>query len=344
MIKFNSTQLPIQAVPTHIITGFLGAGKTTLLKALLKQKPEQEIWAVLMNEFGEIGIDQVLLDKQSDIAIKEVLGGCLCCTSQLSMQVAISRLLSEYRPQRLFIEPTGLGHAAELLKQLQQPHWQSSLSLRQVIVLIDGQRLHEKLWQQHDIYLQQMDVSSIVLISHTSEMQDNDRQALAELQQSYPDKQYHFIDHGHIDLSILDIVLTQEQPIKQNLLSLNQNLLSTRNLTPTLMVQDEIKTLPYHYHQAKQGYFVAGWRLPKVWQFDLDKLTFFLQHLQHYQRVKAHLNTNDGWININNLPKQQYIEFAQRMGVDNRIEIISDQDLDWLNIEKELLDCRTDIC
>ena len=97
-----------QPIPVHIISGFLGAGKTTLLKHLLQQKPEQEIWAVLMNEFGQIGVDQQLLPQDSGYAVKELLGGCLCCSSQLPMQIALSRLLSEVKPDRLFIEPTGL--------------------------------------------------------------------------------------------------------------------------------------------------------------------------------------------------------------------------------------------
>ena len=96
-----------QPIPVHIISGFLGAGKTTLLKHLLQQKPEQEIWAVLMNEFGQIGVDQQLLPQDSGYAVKELLGGCLCCSSQLPMQIALSRLLSEVKPDRLFIEPTG---------------------------------------------------------------------------------------------------------------------------------------------------------------------------------------------------------------------------------------------
>ena len=90
-----------RAVPTHIISGFLGAGKTTLLQHLLSQKPENEVWAVLMNEFGQIGVDQQLISQQQGYAVKELLGGCLCCSSQLPMQIALSRLLSESKPDRL---------------------------------------------------------------------------------------------------------------------------------------------------------------------------------------------------------------------------------------------------
>lgn len=66
-------------VPTNIITGFLGVGKTTAILNLLKNKPENENWAVLVNEFGEIGIDGTLMTDQGAL-IKEVPGGCMCCT------------------------------------------------------------------------------------------------------------------------------------------------------------------------------------------------------------------------------------------------------------------------
>ena len=87
-------------VKTHIISGFLGAGKTTLLQRLLAQKPEGETWAVLMNEFGQIGVDQQLLPQSEGYQVKELLGGCLCCTSQLPMQIALSRLIQESKPDR----------------------------------------------------------------------------------------------------------------------------------------------------------------------------------------------------------------------------------------------------
>ena len=68
----------LAAIPTNIITGFLGAGKTTLIQQLLTNKPANERWAVLVNEFGQIGIDQALMASQDEVFIKEVAGGCIC--------------------------------------------------------------------------------------------------------------------------------------------------------------------------------------------------------------------------------------------------------------------------
>ena len=98
----------VQRVATNIITGFLGAGKTTTILHLLKNKPKNENWAVLVNEFGEIGIDGALMVEHGAM-IKEIPGGCMCCTAGVPMSVGINALLRT-NPDRLLIEPTGLGH------------------------------------------------------------------------------------------------------------------------------------------------------------------------------------------------------------------------------------------
>ena len=84
----------IEAVPTNIITGALGVGKTTQILKLLEEKPNSERWAVLVNEFGEIGIDGSLLETgRKGVFIREVPGGCMCCTSGLPMHIALNQLL-----------------------------------------------------------------------------------------------------------------------------------------------------------------------------------------------------------------------------------------------------------
>ena len=103
----------ISSVPTNIITGFLGVGKTTAISHLLKNKPSDQRWAVLVNEFGEIGVDGRLMQGQypeeQRVFVKEVPGGCMCCAAGLPMQVALNQLLASARPDRMLIEPTGLG-------------------------------------------------------------------------------------------------------------------------------------------------------------------------------------------------------------------------------------------
>ena len=133
---------PLHNIPTHLIAGPLGAGKTSLIKHLLAQRPAHERWAVLINEFGQIGIDAALLTSAADgIALGEVAGGCLCCVNGAPFQIGLGRLLRKSRPDRLFIEPSGLGHPAQLLKQLNAVPWQGVLAIQPSVLVLDAQAL-----------------------------------------------------------------------------------------------------------------------------------------------------------------------------------------------------------
>jgi len=125
----------------NLITGFLGSGKTTLLCHLLAARPAGEKWAVLVNEFGEIGIDGALLADRG-ATLKEIPGGCLCCVNGLPMQVGLNMLLKS-KPDRLLIEPTGLGHPRQVLQMLSAPVYQAWLQLNATLTLLDARQLAE---------------------------------------------------------------------------------------------------------------------------------------------------------------------------------------------------------
>ena len=104
-------------IPANLVTGFLGVGKTTAIRNLLEQRPEIERWAVLVNEFGEIGVDGGLL-ADTGVALEEIPGGCLCCVSAQMFTVGLNRLIRQQDPDRILIEPTGLGHPAQIIRTL----------------------------------------------------------------------------------------------------------------------------------------------------------------------------------------------------------------------------------
>ncbi len=133
----------LQNIPTHVIAGPLGAGKTSLIRQLLAQRPPNERWAVLVNEFGLVGLDAALLSRDNEgIAIGEVAGGCLCCVNGMPFQVGLGRLLRKARPDRLFIEPSGLGHPVQLLGQLRQAPWSGVLAVQPLLMVLDTQPWH----------------------------------------------------------------------------------------------------------------------------------------------------------------------------------------------------------
>ena len=323
-------------VKTHIISGFLGAGKTTLLQRLLAQKPEDETWAVLMNEFGQIGVDQQLLPQSEGYQVKELLGGCLCCTSQLPMQIALSRLIQESKPDRLFIEPTGLGHPDQLLEQLTEPHWQSLIDMRALVTVVDGSRLHDAEWTKQHLYQDQLKAAQIVVVSHVDQMNDEDEKALSELQSEYLAyvQQWLKADMGNLDIHNIDIKFNGVQRQIQPLIQIQRN-------APKDGVLAEIKQLPYHYVETAQGYTVAGWKFSKRWQFDFYDLLDVLCDQTDWIRLKGIFNTNQGWMTFNFNPEQLNYKSGEE-NIDNRIEIIVQHERDWFELETAILACRID--
>src|SRR6056297_1488027 len=178
----NRDKSPILAVPTNIVTGFLGAGKTSAILNLLEHKPANERWAVLVNEFGEIGVDGSMVQGQrsedAGVYIREVPGGCMCCAAGLPMQIALTQLLGRARPNRLLIEPTGLGHPMEVLQTLSADYNRDVLSMQKTLTLVDARNLSDQRYTAHDTFRQQLEIADIVVANKNDLSSDADRQKL----------------------------------------------------------------------------------------------------------------------------------------------------------------------
>ncbi len=338
----------IQNIPCTLVTGFLGAGKTTLINQLLSCKPVGARWALLINEFGRIGIDGSLLttdsNVQQDIAISEVSGGCICCTSQLPLQIALSRLLSEHRPQRLIIEPTGLAHPRELLRQLSEPHWQTALAMQAVIAVLSAVQWQNPKYRDHEGFQAHICAADVVVINRHEQLSSNCQQALqvwiaalnpqAQLIWAELPEESETVLSKSITNKLTRQINTPSQILSQQTGSLSHSRIRLQPpmqlLTPktsaisTDIVMDE--TLPYRYHDSQQGIFqqhimIGGWRLPAEWMFDADALQQWLLALPEWQRIKGVVNTSDGWLQLNFTPDSLSTATTTAQ-VDSRLEII----------------------
>jgi G3E family GTPase len=205
---FSQISPKISAIPTTLITGFLGVGKTTAILQLLANKPNNENWAVLVNEFGEIGIDSALLTGNSaeqGVFIREVPGGCMCCASGVPMQVALNQLITKAKPDRLLIEPTGLGHPKEVVEVLSKGKFQESISLQSILCLVDARNLIDKRYTEHPSFVQQLNVADTILAAKADTYSVQDKENLASFitENELTDKPLHLMQHGNIDPSWL---------------------------------------------------------------------------------------------------------------------------------------------
>ncbi|MCK4710345.1 MAG: GTP-binding protein, partial [Gammaproteobacteria bacterium] len=126
-------------IDTNLIIGRLGSGKTCCIMHLLTNKPENENWAVIVNEFGQIGIDAALLEPETtdSLSITEIAGGCICCAAQSQLHVTMTKLIRQYRPDRILIEATGLGHPAGIIDLLRDEYLHKVININSIISVID---------------------------------------------------------------------------------------------------------------------------------------------------------------------------------------------------------------
>ena len=127
-------------IPTTLVTGALGVGKTTAILDLLGRRPAGARWAVLVNDFGRVGIDGAVLGETGGIEVREIAGGCICCTANVPLRVALVRLVRELAPERLIVEPTGLAHPASIVDVVRSPGLREAVALRATITLVDPRR------------------------------------------------------------------------------------------------------------------------------------------------------------------------------------------------------------
>ena len=161
----NSSSLCAAPVPTWLISGFLGAGKTSFVLERLKSKGTRI--AVLVNEFGELGIDGALIREQGGIEVVEMPGGCICCSQKEGVAESIRSIALQLRPELLLIEPSGIAETSELLGVLTEPSLLPLIRLDASIVLLDAETFLE--YAEPDVFgtffLDQIAHADLVLVN-----------------------------------------------------------------------------------------------------------------------------------------------------------------------------------
>lgn len=328
-------------IPTNIITGFLGSGKTTLIQHLLKAKPENERWAILVNEFGEVGIDGAMFEGQAhdgQVFIREVPGGCMCCTSGLPMQIALNQLIARAKPDRLVIEPTGLGHPKEVIDTFAQPHYQKVIDLKATFTLVDARRIAEARVREHQGFQDQIKVADRVLASKSDLYPDgvfNELVSyLADLDCSH--KPLQEITHGQLDSSLLD---TPSAASLKNEGHDHSHHHHDSGSIHDLEQQVAVNGFASVENQG-EGYFSKGWIFTADKVFDHDKL-FHLLYETEVERLKGVVITNKGIFSFN---KSEDVVSSQELdeSYDSRIEVIDSAKPDWGKLDLNIKACLTE--
>jgi len=319
-------------IPTNIITGFLGVGKTSAIRHLLKTKPPQEKWAVLVNEFGEVGIDGALL-RADNIAVTEVPGGCMCCAVGLPSKVAMNNLIRQYKPDRILIEPTGLAHPKQVLQQFSGPEFSAVLNLQAVVCLVDPWCLSDPQFSSLAAFNDQIAMADVLLASKADIADTQHLKIFRDFCDSYqPRKQYcGEIKNGQLDWRLLQL------PRLDNNAGVESQVHHHDTSHDKLNIEFDQQGVACLESQTEFAY-ACGWRFRSDWRFDSDKLHRYISGLE-VPRIKGVFATADGWLGIN---KMRHVVSLQAIdsGEDSRLEMIAMDVTDWPAIDQALRQCR----
>ena len=152
-----------------IISGFLGAGKTTFIKKLINEVYAGEKLVLIENEFGEIGIDGGFL-KDAGVEVTEMNSGCICCTLVGDFSKALQKVLDEYAPDRVIIEPSGVGKLSDIVKAIEDVD--AEIQICGKIEVVDGKKTKLYLKNFGEFYKDQVQHATTIVVSRTQMMTD----------------------------------------------------------------------------------------------------------------------------------------------------------------------------
>ena len=209
MHRMSATTATVSKTKVHLFSGFLGVGKTTALKSLIAQKDPAEQWVIMVNEFGEIGIDGAVL-ADNGIPVAEIAGGCLCCVVGPQMAATVAKILSQQRPHRLMIEASGLAHAAGVIDELGSKPLNQDLEIAAVFTVVDPRQFVNDDYAAQLLYKDQIGVADVLVASKTDLC---DAATLAAFRERaaklFPPKaKVVEVGHAQLDIAWLDIPVT----------------------------------------------------------------------------------------------------------------------------------------
>lgn len=318
----------LKNIPTHLIAGPLGAGKTSLIRHLLAQRPATERWAVLINEFGLIGLDAALLTTDDDgIAMGEVAGGCLCCVNGVPFQVGLSRLLRKAKPDRLLIEPSGLGHPLQLLEQLREAPWAGVLAVQEPVLVLDAMTLAagEALPESQQATLSS---AGLLLLNKAETLDDASK---ARIQAQLPVRPLLWTRQGALPLAQLPGFAVRAEA--------SSGLDQLPQVPATIaQVWRSVDEPICQVQQQEQGWSI-GWRWHPSQRFELMQVQQWLSALP-WRRAKLVLQINAGWLSANALNGQALHWQNSEWRQDSRLELIFAEAQDVAALQAAFYGCR----
>jgi len=163
-----------------IVSGFLGAGKTTLIKKLLSEALNGQKVVLIENEFGEIGVDGGFL-KEAGIEIKEMNSGCICCSLVGDFGTSLQEVMKTYAPERILIEPSGVGKLSDVMKAVQDVDMGEDVQLNSAVAVVDASKAKMYIKNFGEFFINQIEHAGTIILSRTQNISEEKLNKAIEL-------------------------------------------------------------------------------------------------------------------------------------------------------------------
>ncbi len=170
-----------------VVSGFLGAGKTTLIKKLLKEALNGTKVVLIENEFGEIGIDGGFL-KESGIEIKEMNSGCICCSLVGDFGTSLKEVLTTYSPERVLIEPSGVGKLSDVLKAVEDVAQDLDVEVNSAVAVVDASKCKMYMKNFGEFFINQVEYAGTIILTRADKTSQEKMNACVEMLRQHNDK------------------------------------------------------------------------------------------------------------------------------------------------------------
>lgn len=191
-------------IKLDIISGFLGSGKTTLIKKILDFYKNEKV-VVIENEFGEIGIDANIIQKDG-LDIIELQNGCICCSMKLNFKDTVLKVAKEFNPERIIIEPTGIAMLSEILSMLNDDEIKSNFSINSLVTVVDAINYFDYIDNFGEFFEDQILNAKTLLLSKNQFLEDENRDSVVKSLKSL-NENVDIINKNWDDLLVEDLLV-----------------------------------------------------------------------------------------------------------------------------------------
>ena len=311
-----------------VISGFLGAGKTTLIKKLIAEGLQAEKLVLIENEFGEIGIDGGFL-QDAGIEIREMNSGCICCSLVGDFSEALKKVLARYAPDRIIIEPSGVGKLSDVIKAVQSVQAETALEMNSYTTVVDAQKCKMYMKNFKEFFNNQIAYANTIVLSRTQMMEEKALEAVVH-ELKHVNEQAHVITTPWEELNGEDILAVMNDSCQ-----LEKELMEKEHICSVCGHQHkehehhhdhahhheegcscgcdhEHHDHDHHHHHADEVFSSWGKETPRT--YERDELETILKQLNEEEcygkvlRAKGMVKSNDDtWLYFDFVPEEYEI-------------------------------------